>query len=64
MIPTRRQIEALQHRANGLTHQQTAKRMGIQPSSLDDILSAARRSLAAKTTHHAIAEAMRYGYIR
>lgn len=63
-LPSRRQREALQLRADGCTHKQTAHRMGISERTLDDYLEIARHKLQAETTTEAVAIAIRNGYIK
>lgn len=61
---TDRQREALQHRADGLTHRQTAKAMGVTTASVDDHVERIKQRLGAKTLHHAIAIGIRRKIIR
>lgn len=63
-LPTRRQLQVLQLRADGLTHKQIAGVLGIASCSLDDTVAQIKKKLEAQTLHHAIAIALRNGYIR
>lgn len=61
---TRRQVEIVQLRADGLTQTQAAARLGLHVTTCDDHLYNARLRLDARTPAHAVALALREGIIR
>lgn len=63
-LPTQRQLEYLRHRANGLSRKQIAHEMGIEVSTLVDIIAGANARLQAINSHHAVAIALRRKLIR
>lgn len=61
---TERELELLQHLANGDTTRQAAKRMWIQPDSAYKTLKRVCPKLGANNKTHAVAVALREGMIR
>lgn len=60
-----RQVQVLQLRADGVTHKELPQALGVASiATADDHLAAARKKLGARTTHHAVALALRYRIIR
>lgn len=61
---TPREIQVLQHAANGKTVGETAFLMGLAPGTVKNQRQAAMRRLKAVCMTHAVAIAMRAGKIR
>ena len=60
----RRMVQALQHIANGKSHEEAAALIGIQDRTLTDWLHELRGLMEVHTTYHLIAKAMRKKLIR
>lgn len=60
---TNRELEALGLVADGYTYPEAARLMGVSLSTIQNHLKAARRSLRARCTAHAVARAFRRGLL-
>ncbi|MFI9248269.1 response regulator transcription factor [Streptomyces sp. NPDC053086] len=56
-----RELEVLRHIASGHTSQQTSRRLGISPSTVETYLLRLRTKLGAPTRAHLIRAAVRLG---
>ncbi len=61
--PTRRQLQALKHAAEGLEYSQIAQAMGVSQNSVSAFLYGARQRLGARTTAQATYMAAKEGLL-
>jgi DNA-binding CsgD family transcriptional regulator len=64
LLPGSRMLEALQHRANGLTMQQTADTMTVEYKTVNSYMTQCQRKLRSTGTVHTVAIALREGLIK
>jgi DNA-binding CsgD family transcriptional regulator len=61
---TEREAQVLTALAHGMDSHEAGTLLGIRPETVRALTGNARRALRAKTTPHAVAEALRQGLIR
>jgi DNA-binding CsgD family transcriptional regulator len=64
LLPGSRMLEALQHRANGLTMQQTADIMTVECMTVNSYMKQLQKRLRSSGTVHTVAIALREGLIK
>ena len=62
-MPTARELQVLQHLADGLTTDAVAKELFLAPATVRSYAEHAMRKLAARNRVHAVAIALRLGLI-